>query len=86
MLYAFIGTHQTVYLQWLYLVVCEFYLDKGGFYVSVWQRWISMVGRGLLLQHMDSLVAALRLGCPKAWGILVPWPGIEPTSYWNVDS
>ena len=59
-----------------------------------WQCWISMVGHGLslvavcglLLWNMGSLVAALRLNCPKAWGILVPWPGIEPTSYWNVDS
>ena len=22
-----------------------------------------------------------RLSCPEAWGILVPWPGMEPTSH-----
>ena len=70
MLYAFIGTHQTVYLQWLYLVVCELYLDKGGFYVSVWQRWISMVGCGLLLRHMDSLVASTKAWLPQGMGNL----------------
>ena len=93
-IYAFIETHQTVYLKWLHLVVCELYLDKGGFYVSILAAldlhggaWaFSSGGVWASLVHMDSLVAALRLSCPKAWGILVPWPGIEPMSYWNVDS
>ena len=34
----------------------------------------------LLFWHMDSVVAALRLSCPMACGILVPRPGITPTS------
>ena len=34
----------------------------------------------LLLQHVDSVVAASRLSCSKACGILVPHPGIEPVS------
>ena len=29
---------------------------------------------------MGSLAVACRLGCPVACGILVPWPGIKPTS------
>ena len=32
---TFVKTHQTVHLKWLHLVVCELYLDKGGFYVSI---------------------------------------------------
>ena len=31
-------------------------------------------------EHAGSAVAACRLSCPVACGILVPWPGIKPTS------
>ena len=34
----------------------------------------------LSLQHTGSLVVAHGLSCPTACGILVPRPGIEPTS------
>ena len=36
--------------------------------------------RYLSLQHTDSLVVVLRLSCPGACGILVPWAGMELTS------
>ena len=36
--------------------------------------------RGLLLRHTSSVVVARGLSCPTACGILVPQPGIEPTS------
>ena len=35
---------------------------------------------GLSLQLMGSVVVAYRFSCPMARGILVPRPGIEPTS------
>ena len=34
----------------------------------------------LSLQRMDSLVIVHRLSCSVAFGILIPWPGIEPVS------
>ena len=34
----------------------------------------------LLFWHLGSVVAALRLSCPMACGILVPRPGVTPTS------
>ena len=61
-MYAFIETHQTIYLKWLHLVVCELHLDKGGFYVFIlavldlhggaWAFssggvWVSLVAHGL---------------------------------------
>lgn len=51
--------------------------------LSVWQRWISMVGRAQE-KHMDSLVAALAW-LPQGMGNLSSLARIEPTSYWNVD-
>ena len=44
--------------------------------------------RGLCsLSQAGSLVEAHRLSCPSACGILVPGPGIEPTSpHWEADS
>ena len=35
----------------------------------------------LYLRCKDSVVAAHRLSCSVACGILVPWPGIEPMSF-----
>ena len=38
-----------------------------------WLHWVLVVASGLfLVEH--------RLSCPMAYGILVPRPGIEPTS------
>ena len=34
----------------------------------------------LSLWHVDSVVAASGLSCSVAYGILVPWPGMEPVS------
>ena len=31
-------------------------------------------------EHIGSVVVALRFSCPATWGILVPGPGIKPTS------
>ena len=42
---------------------------------------LSCIMQCLSLRHTGfSLVAAHRLSCPTVCGILVPWPGIEPTS------
>ena len=38
------------------------------------------VMRDLSLWHVDSVVAASGLSCSVAYGILVPWPGMEPVS------
>ena len=52
------------------------------------------MARGLLsgcdaqaLENAALVVAAYELSCPKACGILVPQPGIEPMSlHWKADS
>ena len=36
--------------------------------------------QALSLRHTSSVVVARGLSCPAACGILVPWPGIKPTS------
>ena len=53
---------------------------------QLWHMHLRCVMRILLLQHVDSLwltasvVAACRLSCLTAHGILVPRPGLEATS------
>ena len=50
-----------------------------GVWVSVVEACGSViVARGL--QYMCSVAVAHRLCCPSAWGILVPWVGIESMS------
>ena len=54
-MYAFIETHQTIYLKWLHLVVCGFYvfilavldLHGGAWAFSSGGVWVSLVAHGL---------------------------------------
>ena len=42
--------------------------------------FLYLTSLGLTLQHTGSVVAVCGLSCSTAYGILVPWPGIEPSS------
>ena len=65
-----------------------FFIKKTPYiYLFIWQRWVLVGHRGswwwpsLELWHADAVATAPRLSGPKACGILVPRPGIEPTSF-----
>ena len=53
---------------------CSFFFF---FNIYLWCRVLVAI-HGLLT--VNSVVAACRLSCPVACGILVPWPGIKPVS------
>ena len=69
------------------VVVCEFSLSSCGVWAPECMGSVVCNTRTLWLRCVSSVVAACRLSCPMACGILVPRPGIEPASlHWKVDS
>lgn len=46
----------------------------------MWLHWVFVVAHGIFCSVGFSLVQAPRLSCPRADGILVPGPGLEPAS------
>ena len=53
------------------------YLHQG--LLAEWRLFAALFDSSVLV-HRLSLVVACRLSCSEACGILVPWPGIEPSS------
>ena len=53
-------------------------------FIYFWQCWVLVVAHGVwnlsLRPEGFSLVVMRRFSCPEAYGILVPWLGIEPSS------
>ena len=61
-----------------FLILFIIYLASLG--LRCGSRNLCFITWDLSLGYMDSLVVAYGLRCSKACGILVPWPGIKPTS------
>ena len=69
---------------------CEALLENSNFQILfflifIYLLFLAVLGlscgtQDLQLWHAGSVVVALGLSCPVACGILVPRPGIEPTS------
>ena len=66
-------------LPWSYFFMFYTYLF-GLSDLSCGMQDLHCVRWGLSLQWTDSLIVVQGLNCSTAWGILVPWPGIEPAS------
>ena len=49
-------------------------------YFFIWLHWVFVVAHGIFCSVGFSLAQAPRLSCPRADGIVVPGPGLEPAS------
>ena len=61
------------------------YLSNTFKYLFIWLHWVFVAACGIFCWGACgvfcwTLVEALRLSCRVVCGILLPWPGIEPTS------